>query len=173
MRKFIFDKTIPYTFKEVSGLDDFDKVGVSILENGKVVGGIKFHTQSIGDYKTLSLSAIEILPDQRNKGKGTEIVNELLTKAEIIICAVQEKKAFNFWKKQIGAKIISAVVYPEDKDKPNPRFHTLVFIIGKNDQRIDNLIRLIHFSQMGNPENITSKVGINDLREDFFNKKTI
>ncbi len=136
--KYTFDKNLPYDFKDVTGLAENDNIGQSILEDGKVIGGIISYIMDIPlkefntTFKCISICAIEILPEFRNQGKGSAIIQSLLTQCKCINAAVQEEKAWEWWKK-MGAMEYMAIMYPEDVGKENPRVHTLAFVLGKDE----------------------------------------
>ena len=169
MRKFIFKKEVPYTFKNVTGLADFDKVGIAIFEEDKMIGGIVYRrlpTMKIfgNDFKTIAISAIEIMPEYRNKGKGTEVIKELLTIYDGISAAVQEVRAWKWWKK-LGAMDFMGMGDPEEEGRPNPHIHTLCFIVGKDEietRILHTYLKLV----TGLNENVT-QVNKNSLKSDL------
>ena len=104
--KYTFDEKIPYEFKDVTGLSQEDRVGGhSIIEEGKIIGGILTRTQYlqfgeiIAKTKIINIVGIEILPEYRNRGKGEAIIRELLLTHDCIHAAVQEEKAWKWWQK--------------------------------------------------------------------------
>ena len=169
MNKFIYRKTIPYTFKEVTGLADFDKVGWSIFEDDILVGGIKFHEMETNDAvaklinckKFLSLSAIEILPEFRSKGKGGEVVRELFSICDGIILAIQDLKAKKFWEDKMGAKMLASVSEKDGND-----VHTLVYVLGKDKETTK--IVFLYFMFLNKEKSIGEA---NDLQKNFINNK--
>ena len=101
-----------------------------ILENGEKVGGIVYTEESGESGETgraIHISGIEILPEYRGKGKGTEIVRQLQKTYFAIQANVQEERARNWWKK-MGALPFTGVVYPDDYTK----VHTIIFILGRD-----------------------------------------
>ncbi len=134
--KYTFDPKIPYEFKDVTGLSKEDNIGQSLLEDGKVIGGIISYKDNfvlLGvPLKVVTICAIEIIPEYRNKGIATSIIKDILTQCDCISAAVQDEKAWDWWKK-MGAKEYMAVVFPEDIGKESPRAHTLAFVLGKNE----------------------------------------
>ncbi len=134
--KYTFDKDIPYEFKDVTGLAKEDSIGQSILEEGKVIGGLISYKHNIPVMgllaKCVTICAIEIVPEHRNKGIGTAIVTSILTECDCVHAAVQDEKAWDWWKK-MGAQPYMAVLYPEDAGKENPRAHTLAFVLAKSE----------------------------------------
>lgn len=134
--KYTFDKNIPYKFKEITGLEEEWKVGSSIFEDGNVIGGIayqedQFPAEGGGTVECLSICGIEILSEFRNQGKGTFIIKDLLKKYDFINAAVQDEKAWKWWK-SLGAQVYLTVAFPEDIGKENPKVHTLCFVLGQN-----------------------------------------
>lgn len=139
-----FDKNIPYKFKDLTGLEDRCKIGSSIIENGKVIGGIFFEEQIIPipypysaifknkTIKSCGLAAIELLPEYRGNGKGHAIVKQLLSEFECIMAAAQEEKAWDWWKK-MGAEAFMAVFHPDDINNEDRKAHTIGFILGRDE----------------------------------------
>jgi len=142
---YTFDKNIPYEFKDLTGLEEEYKIGISIVEDGKVIEGIAYIEEILPLHKMnpvlaaafkkpikcCGLAGIELLPENRNMGKGTFIIKDLLKKFDCINAGVQEEKAWEWWKR-MGALEYMAVMSPEDIGKANPKAHSLGFVLGKD-----------------------------------------
>ncbi len=152
--KYTFDSKVPYEFKDITGLADEDKVGISLLEDGKIIGGIVYQKDNFpmqGQvFKFFSIVGIELLPEHRNKGKGTSFIKELLTKYDYIHAGVQDEKAWAWWKK-MGSEFYLAISLPEDRGKVNPRIHTLYFVLGRDPKKTHTIKQMLHNATSGMP----------------------
>lgn len=148
--KYTFDETNPYEFKDLTGLEEKYKIGISIIEDEKIIGGIAYQVDTIPfplfdpEPRVISILGMEILPEYRNQGKGTAIINEFLEKYDCVHAAVQEEKAWEWWKK-MRSQVYLAILYPGDKDKADPRAHTLVFVIGRDENKTMIFKRLFQY----------------------------
>lgn len=152
--KYSFEKDIPYEFKELTGLEPQWRIGMAIVEDGKVIGGIAYQEDILPimepPVSVFSICGIEILPEFRGQGKGTAILKDLISRYDCINAAVQEGRAWEWWKR-LGAQIHTGVMHPDDMGNPDAKAHTLCFVIGQTPFKTMILRALFHrITQMAN-----------------------
>jgi len=159
---YTFDKDIPYTFKDLTGVAEEHWTGWSIMEDGKPIGGIVYQIQEIVVPAELSIfipeknisccaiPCIELLPEYRGKGIGTAIIKRLLEYYDCVHAAVQEERAWEWWKR-MGAQPYAAMMFPQDAGKPDAKAHTLVFVLGRDKDKTTGYRGLFQYASSHDP----------------------
>lgn len=79
----------------------------------------------------LTLVALELLPEHRGKGMGSEFVRELLGGCDFLNAGAQQEKSWKWWE-GMGAKRFSVVCSPGTLN-----VHTVWFVLGKTKEDSD------------------------------------
>lgn len=96
-----FGESLSYKWKYIEIDPPF---GVPILFNGKEIGGFLIRPETWkGEVEVVMFEGIEIDPEYRGKGIGTDVVNMVLEQCDLLIGSITEDEPKPFWLK-MGAE---------------------------------------------------------------------